>query len=203
MDENTKEWVLREDSFPDVDGICFMSFDWIMEPLYQETFYDFDWWLNVAKSHVRPGVKKYGVPRELYMAAIRNVLVSDRTGEYLDFLMKRMKCIVRKAMRRSYDTGLERPHLKSDDVTFPNDLERRYCRQAVVRFANDIERHRGIASKNEDYDEEHHITRAVAFDSAYLCLCTDDPMGTMYILWSLMKTMNEKKRESIGYGSDY
>ena len=87
MDENTKEWVLREDSFPDVDGICFMSFDWIMEPLYQETFYDFDWWLNIAKSHVKPGVKKYGVPRELYIAAIRNVLVSDRTGEYLDFLL--------------------------------------------------------------------------------------------------------------------
>ena len=86
----------------------FIDQDWILSDIIDAPFYDMKWFADFAKSKMKPLVKKYSLPRELYIKAYENVLLLSAYGTDLEDQKKRIRSIIVKCKDLGVDRNYER-----------------------------------------------------------------------------------------------
>ena len=177
--------------------VQFIVDDWILEDILEDPFYNFKWFADVAKSDTKPLVKKYSIARELAIKAAEIVISSFIYGSEPTEQKKRIKFIVAKSMADSIDKNYEKEPLALKDVMFSKEELKKYSRQAEARLFNLMDRLEKMDNGGDEYHEERAVFRSQAFNCSYLCLRTDDPEGTFYLLWGLIDHYQERMQPLI------
>ena len=160
--------------------------DWILEDVLDDPFYNFKWFADFAKSKMKPLVKKYSLGRELVIKAAEVVIGSFIFNRSLKEQKKRIKFIISKSMDDSIDRKYEKEPLSLEDLgPFQND-HRKFRGQAERRFFNLMDRLGELDDGGDGRYVERVMLRNQAFECSYLCLCTEEPKETFYILWGLI-----------------
>ena len=181
----------------------FIEQDWILSDIIDASFYDMKWFADCAKSKMKPLVKKYSLPRELYIKAYENVLLMSAYGTDLEDQKKRIRSIIVKCKDWEVDRKYEKQMVYGDEVKFPEKECRKYQGQARTRLFNLMKgtdafsrlmKERNPEIRGDDRYAERIVTRNLAFDAAYLCLRSEEPEHTFYYFWDLMDSFVEEMK---------
>ena len=163
-------------------GINIEKWDWILSYILNDRLYGMRWWLDYAKSDLKPLVKKYSLRRELAVKAAGIVICSRQFGEGIADHMNRIGYILKYAQEKGFGTGFDKEPIPEDELGFSEKEYRKFRRQAKLRFYNGVERLKRSPLGYSDEDIEYFTARDTAFQAAYLCLRSDNPDQTFATL---------------------
>lgn len=190
-EEKNNDWVPNIDEIPDDYEVIVRVDDWILTGVLNDPFYNFFWWSDVAKSTMKPLVKRSSLLRELTVKAAEAAIASFYFGDEPIVQKKRIKYILGKSVDAGIDSDYEKEKMSQDDISYTGKECNRMYKQARARVFKMIE----SLEKLDDGGDRDYIERTVmrnqAFECAYLCMRTEDPEDTFYILWGLIDMFYE------------